>query len=145
LIHTDPANIQQVKMEAQSKSNALVRASNPLTLQKRQSFLLHHECLFTPLLPATNYFRKLSEADRHAGMERGFVPYKELVQPSSIKGGEMKAYQVVGLSILAWLHANGMGGILGDEMGLGKTLQTYTPPPTHTLFSHALLWISGNL
>lgn len=46
-------------------------------------------------------------------------------QPSLIKNGQMKHYQLQGLSFLVWLHANGMGGILGDEMGLGKTLQTY--------------------
>ena len=36
----------------------------------------------------------------------------------------MKPYQLLGLSFLAYLHRNGLSGILGDEMGLGKTLQT---------------------
>ena len=36
----------------------------------------------------------------------------------------MKPYQLQGLSYLAYLHQNGLSGILGDEMGLGKTLQT---------------------
>jgi SWI/SNF-related matrix-associated actin-dependent regulator of chromatin subfamily A member 5 len=63
-------------------------------------------------------------------------------QPASIRGGQMKDYQLDGLSFLAHLVDNGMGGnnnssflilalivcilkgILGDEMGLGKTLQT---------------------
>jgi len=57
---------------------------------------------------------------------RGFIPFKLVTQqPSLIKNGEMKQYQLTGLSFLIWLYENGMGGILGDEMGLGKTLQTF--------------------
>jgi SNF2 family DNA or RNA helicase len=59
-------------------------------------------------------------------MKHGFTPYKEITeQPSLIKNGQMKQYQLKGLSFLVWLYENGMGGVLGDEMGLGKTLQTY--------------------
>ena len=38
----------------------------------------------------------------------------------------MKAYQLEGLSFMAWLHSNGAAGILADDMGLGKTLQSLT-------------------
>jgi SWI/SNF-related matrix-associated actin-dependent regulator of chromatin subfamily A member 5 len=38
--------------------------------------------------------------------------------------GNMKRYQLEGLSFLVYMHRNGLSGILGDEMGLGKTLQT---------------------
>ncbi|KAH9457613.1 hypothetical protein Pst134EB_009928 [Puccinia striiformis f. sp. tritici] len=51
------------------------------------------------------------------------TPWKRLPQPKSIKG-QLKSYQITGLSFLVHLHANGINGILGDEMGLGKTLQT---------------------
>ena len=51
-------------------------------------------------------------------------------QPSLVKNGEMKQYQLQGLSFLVLLYENGVGGILGDEMGLGKTLQTYSPHAT---------------
>jgi SWI/SNF-related matrix-associated actin-dependent regulator of chromatin subfamily A member 5 len=59
-------------------------------------------------------------------ISKGYIPLRQSSdQPSLIKNGEMKQYQLEGLSFLVWLYENGMNGILGDEMGLGKTLQTY--------------------
>jgi len=46
------------------------------------------------------------------------------VQPSCIKNGTMRAYQIQGLNWMVHLYDNGINGILADEMGLGKTLQT---------------------
>ncbi|TDH68613.1 hypothetical protein CCR75_000467 [Bremia lactucae] len=45
-------------------------------------------------------------------------------QPSVIKFGTMRAYQLEGLSWMINLAHQGINGILADEMGLGKTLQT---------------------
>lgn len=36
----------------------------------------------------------------------------------------LRPYQKAGFDWLAFLHRNGLGGILADDMGLGKTLQT---------------------
>ena len=44
-------------------------------------------------------------------------------QPSNVKG-QMRPYQIEGLSWMVKLHENGINGILADEMGLGKTLQS---------------------
>ena len=46
------------------------------------------------------------------------------MQPSCIKFGNMREYQLAGLNWLIRLYDNGINGILADEMGLGKTLQT---------------------
>ncbi|KAH9113785.1 hypothetical protein AeMF1_012062 [Aphanomyces euteiches] len=46
------------------------------------------------------------------------------VQPSVIKYGTMRQYQLEGLSWMVNLANQGINGILADEMGLGKTLQT---------------------
>ena len=46
------------------------------------------------------------------------------VQPSYLKGGKLKDYQLTGLNWLISLYENGINGILADEMGLGKTIQT---------------------
>jgi len=46
------------------------------------------------------------------------------VQPSCIKFGTMRDYQLQGLNWMIHLYDNGINGILADEMGLGKTLQT---------------------
>ena len=43
-------------------------------------------------------------------------------QPSNIKGGQMRPYQLEGLNWMIRLYDHGMNGILADEMGLGKTL-----------------------
>ncbi|RYO79911.1 hypothetical protein DL766_003838 [Monosporascus sp. MC13-8B] len=45
-------------------------------------------------------------------------------QPSYIKGGELRGFQLTGLNFLSlnWCRANNV--ILADEMGLGKTVQT---------------------
>ena len=45
-------------------------------------------------------------------------------QPSNIKGGTLKNYQLVGLNWLISLNEIGVNGILADQMGLGKTIQT---------------------
>lgn len=47
-----------------------------------------------------------------------------LVQPSCIKFGKMRPYQLEGLNWMIKLQENGVNGILADEMGLGKTLQS---------------------
>jgi SWI/SNF-related matrix-associated actin-dependent regulator of chromatin subfamily A member 5 len=46
------------------------------------------------------------------------------VQPSCIKFGTMRQYQIEGLNWMIKLFDQGINGILADEMGLGKTLQT---------------------
>ena len=45
-------------------------------------------------------------------------------QPSMLKYGKLKSYQLKGLQWLVSLYVNNLNGILADEMGLGKTIQT---------------------
>ena len=45
-------------------------------------------------------------------------------QPSILKNGILKDYQLNGLNWLISLFKLGINGILADEMGLGKTIQT---------------------
>jgi len=47
-----------------------------------------------------------------------------LQQPSIIKHGKLRPYQLEGLNWMIRLQDNGINGILADEMGLGKTLQS---------------------
>ena len=61
---------------------------------------------------------------------------EKVQQPSMLKGGDLKEYQLSGLQWLVSLYNNNLNGILADEMGLGKTIQVHThtavthPPPT---------------
>ncbi|GKT61736.1 lymphoid-specific helicase [Colletotrichum tofieldiae] len=45
-------------------------------------------------------------------------------QPKLMTGGEMRDYQLEGLTWMAEICIQGLSGILADEMGLGKTVQT---------------------
>ncbi|KAJ5350099.1 hypothetical protein N7541_007826 [Penicillium brevicompactum] len=45
-------------------------------------------------------------------------------QPTMLKGGTLKEYQIKGLQWMISLYNNNLNGILADEMGLGKTIQT---------------------
>ncbi|ANB14120.1 chromatin-remodeling ATPase CHD1 [Sugiyamaella lignohabitans] len=45
-------------------------------------------------------------------------------QPSFVKGGELRDFQLTGLNWMAFLWSRNENGILADEMGLGKTVQT---------------------
>eukprot|EP00977_Amphora_coffeiformis_P010111 scaffold2357_cov167-Amphora_coffeaeformis.AAC.19 len=45
-------------------------------------------------------------------------------QPSCIKHGQLKPYQLESLNWMIHLSEKGLNGILADEMGLGKTLQS---------------------
>jgi len=60
------------------------------------------------------------EEDEDAAEEHVFLTK----QPSVIKFGQMKQYQVEGLNWMIHLSERGLNGILADEMGLGKTLQS---------------------
>jgi SNF2 family DNA or RNA helicase len=44
-------------------------------------------------------------------------------QPSLLRAGTLRDYQLVGLQWMLSLYNNKLNGILADEMGLGKTVQ----------------------
>ena len=49
---------------------------------------------------------------------------EKVTQPTMMRGGQLKEYQISGLQWLVSLYNNNLNGILADEMGLGKTIQT---------------------
>jgi hypothetical protein len=52
------------------------------------------------------------------------VPEMRQSQPSLVKGGTLRDYQMTAVNWLISLFENGVNGILADEMGLGKTVIT---------------------
>ncbi|CAI5731954.1 unnamed protein product [Hyaloperonospora brassicae] len=65
------------------------------------------------------------QADAQALQDMDDARYTRITQqPSSIRFGTMKPYQLEGLNWMIRLHDSGVNGILADEMGLGKTLQS---------------------
>ncbi|XP_020575040.1 ATP-dependent helicase BRM-like [Phalaenopsis equestris] len=51
------------------------------------------------------------------------VNEKVLRQPSMLRAGTLRDYQLIGLQWMLSLYNNKLNGILADEMGLGKTVQ----------------------
>eukprot|EP01012_Entosiphon_sulcatum_P064409 TRINITY_DN93225_c0_g1_i1.p1 TRINITY_DN93225_c0_g1~~TRINITY_DN93225_c0_g1_i1.p1 ORF type:complete len:707 (-),score=134.49 TRINITY_DN93225_c0_g1_i1:64-2184(-) len=49
---------------------------------------------------------------------------EEFTKPRNMKYGDLRPYQLAGISWLVSLYKNGVNGILADEMGLGKTIMT---------------------
>lgn len=64
------------------------------------------------------------DAELMAEASRGARRTRLTVQPSCIKFGQMRDYQIEGLNWMIGLYEQGINGILADEMGLGKTLQS---------------------
>ncbi|KAF5367362.1 hypothetical protein D9615_010278 [Tricholomella constricta] len=106
----------------------------------RKRWLYCHRDVIEPLLPPTSMlFEQLQrEVERNSKGSISFLPTRALdEQPKLIKAGQMKEYQLEGLSFLVAMYKNGINCILGDEMGLGKTLQTLS------LFAYIKENISG--
>jgi chromodomain-helicase-DNA-binding protein 1 len=72
-----------------------------------------------------NRTAKLPVSDKNETNINTRSPYKPFrVQPSYIKGGDLREFQIHGINFLAHHWCRGNNVILADEMGLGKTVQT---------------------
>jgi superfamily II DNA or RNA helicase len=60
--------------------------------------------------------------DRLAPLVEGFERLPEAPLPADLTA-ELRPYQRLGVSWLAFLRSAGLGGLLADDMGLGKTVQ----------------------
>ncbi|CAL5219362.1 g1181 [Coccomyxa viridis] len=105
--------------------------------QKRLEFLLKQAEVFQHFAPAASEKEKKKARGRNSSKYTEEMEDADLLkdglegtghrlsqQPSVIKHGIMREYQMQGLNWLIHLYDNGINGILADEMGLGKTLQT---------------------
>ena len=70
-------------------------------------------------MKATGWVAQIFGEFEEESSDRGL---KQLPQPSGFKG-ELRPYQLSGLSWLAFLDRFGLGACLADDMGLGKTIQ----------------------
>ncbi|KAF9677570.1 hypothetical protein SADUNF_Sadunf08G0121500 [Salix dunnii] len=66
----------------------------------------------------------LLEGQRQYNSAIHSIQEKVTEQPSILKGGRLRPYQLEGLQWMLSLFNNNLNGILADEMGLGKTIQT---------------------
>ncbi|CAK5264833.1 unnamed protein product [Mycena citricolor] len=103
--------------------------------ERRRVWFYSHRDEYLPLLPpnphAQSYF---SKRQQEMGSKRVVAPQIRQfdTQPVPVEGGQMKAYQLRGLSFLAHMYENGASIVFWEmsRMGLGKTLQTLS------LFAH---------
>jgi chromodomain-helicase-DNA-binding protein 1 len=106
--------------------------------------LEYRECTWEPASIITEKFQ--AEIDMYYAREHAnFLPYKGKVysgtvmgseanrprwmsreQPSYVTNGQLREYQLLGVSWMLYLWSRNENGILADEMGLGKTVQTIT-------------------
>ncbi|XP_073009627.1 probable ATP-dependent DNA helicase CHR719 [Typha latifolia] len=66
----------------------------------------------------------LLEGQRQYNSTVHAIQEKVTEQPSMLRSGELRPYQLEGLQWMLSLFNNNLNGILADEMGLGKTIQT---------------------
>jgi len=67
-------------------------------------------------------FERGADFDHYAKRLRSFEKIEQIDPPDHFMG-ELRDYQVAGLSWMAFLRKFGLNGILADDMGLGKTVQ----------------------
>ncbi|KAG2778566.1 hypothetical protein JG687_00007365 [Phytophthora cactorum] len=144
--------VLQEQRDRQTKSLDLVKQSltqdaeweGKSARDKKMAFLMAQSDVFTSFLmggsSALGKEMSRTKAAKEAGSKRGKgskqadaqtlqdmddARYTRITQqPSIIKFGTMKPYQLEGLNWMIRLHDSGVNGILADEMGLGKTLQS---------------------
>ncbi|KAL3669958.1 hypothetical protein V7S43_005331 [Phytophthora oleae] len=151
-LRKEEESVLQEQRDRQTKSLDLVKQSlaqdaewgAKSAREKKMAFLMAQSDVFTSFLMGGNSAvgKEMSrtKAAKEAGSKRGKgskqadaqalqdmddARYTRITQqPSIIKFGTMKPYQLEGLNWMIRLHDSGVNGILADEMGLGKTLQS---------------------
>ncbi|POM75915.1 Chromatin-remodeling complex ATPase chain [Phytophthora palmivora] len=151
-LRKEEETVLQDQRDRQSKSLDLVKQNLTQDVEweaksareKKMAFLMAQSDVFTSFLMggSSSVGKEMSrtKAAKDAGSKRGKgskqadaqalqdmddARYTRITQqPSIIKFGTMKPYQLEGLNWMIRLHDSGVNGILADEMGLGKTLQS---------------------
>ncbi|XP_058191289.1 ATP-dependent helicase BRM-like isoform X2 [Rhododendron vialii] len=75
-----------------------------------------------------NHFSKMNAPKNNSSINKYYnlahaVNERVIRQPSMLRAGTLRDYQLVGLQWMLSLYNNKLNGILADEMGLGKTVQ----------------------
>ena len=96
------------------------------------SFLFSGERHYTattrrkPAGPRNRSKRPDDDEEAFEEMQHYFRLSRLTSQPSILKNGQLRSYQIDGVNWLISLYLAGINGILADEMGLGKTIQAIT-------------------
>lgn len=122
---------EELDPEALHKASALKNITDLITrIQTDMATKLHGKT--KPKKDANKKKRRMTEKeedDQMMASGTNEVDQEEVIthltaQPSIIKFGTLRKYQLEGLNWMIRLYQCGVSGILADEMGLGKTLQS---------------------
>lgn len=103
--------------------NAKIQASKLAKQPLRQAFLKDNIELLKPWMEESVY-RRIRDTPVEVTASAAVLPQQESIpQPSLVTGGNMRDYQLQGLSFVVMHYKRNLGTIIGDEMGLGKTVQ----------------------
>lgn len=101
------------KRQKKASNNQLEVSARSAALEASQrAFVKKHRALFLELLPQSHHAVLIKQTD---AVKLPPVGLESLPQPKTVQG-QMKSYQLHGLSFLVYMHRNGVNGILGDEV-----------------------------
>ena len=121
-----PRIVSDIELKRQEQAK-LVQQDKKMMIEKQERYLASRFDIVEPFVDEKVRSRllKVRKTLRDNGGEVQLIEPKRVdLQPDLITGGELRDYQLDGLSWMAGMHERGCPMILGDEMGLGKTLQT---------------------
>lgn len=108
---------------AWASNNHKINEDSKVARNRAMVFMLSVLDILQPFI-TTDVQRKLRELVEKLPFKQPLPKTQISRQPKCIINGEMRDYQLEGLSFLVSMFDNGLSAILADEMGLGKTLQT---------------------
>ncbi|CAM8899637.1 unnamed protein product [Rhodiola kirilowii] len=109
----EAANVASVAAKAQGLSEEEVRAA---------AACAREEVMIRNRFSEMNAPRENSSVNKYYSLAHA-VNERVTRQPSMLRAGTLRDYQLVGLQWMLSLYNNKLNGILADEMGLGKTVQ----------------------
>jgi hypothetical protein len=118
-----PKKVAPIEQRRLAHNAALAREKQQL-LAPRRGFYLRHVEVLRPFVDAKQLAAATAQPGKATGGPLGGQLQLPVVTTPSWIEGEMRDYQLRGLSWMLEMQRNGVSAILGDEMGLGKTLQT---------------------
>ncbi|KAG6849128.1 hypothetical protein H0H93_011075 [Arthromyces matolae] len=120
--------VKRAKLDDKKAQTEISSKKRDARDEARKKWLYCHRDVVEPMLPANSTFYDNLQKELEHRYHKDTISFKPMhgfdTQPKLIRAGQMKDYQLEGLSFLVAMYKNGMSCILGDEMGLGKTLQT---------------------
>ena len=121
--------LEKLLRQTESYMNHLSNVILSEQKEDRQAAIASGKRVVQSDIPPEEEFPEAKEGDFISVRDRYYKiahSIKETVekQPTKLAVGDLREYQMAGLSWLVSLYNNRLNGILADEMGLGKTIQS---------------------